>query len=164
MIIFSIFVLDWCSSATDSLNSTSSVIIEDQSLVSLFLIFCLISIIGLLFHFRLTEKVRQSWNDDSNRHFTQGLFSLMMLAIFSFGNQSVSALTCRPTQMLYDHRYIFPFGLQFVGFLVSIHTAYAFGSVFVRLFDRRKINSAGSRSHTACCRSIKRLTSHRLRS
>ena len=162
MVIFSAFLLDWCSSSTSSLNNTNSYIIDDQSVVPLFIVFCLISITGLLFHFRLTEKVTRSLTDGYNLHFAEGLFSLITLAIFSFGNQSVSSLTCRPVEMLNDSGYMLILGIQLLGFLTSLLGAYGLGSVFARFFDQNKLHSASNRNHTVCVRSVKRLTSHRL--
>lgn len=157
-------MIDWCSSSTASLNNTSSFIIGDQSAVSLFIVFCLISITGLLFHFRLTEKVTRSSISSCNLHFAEGLFSLIMLAIFSVGNQSISSLICQPVEMLYDSGYILILGVQLLGFLTSLQGAYALGSVFIPLFDQIKLGSTSNRNHIACLRSVKRLTSHRLRS
>ena len=153
-------MLDWCSSSTDSLNNTSGFIIEDQSVVSLFLVFCLISIIGLVFHSRLTEKVTRLSRDGCNLHFTKGLFSLVMLVIFSLGNLSVSSLSCRPIEMLHDPAHLLDLSSQLLGFLTSIQGAYALGYVLIPLIDRNRTDSGINRNHMACFRSVKRLTSH----
>lgn len=159
----SVCMLDWCSPSSRFLNNTSNFVIEDHSVIDLFIIFCAMSIMGLLIYIYLNEKVIQWSTNGSNLHFVPILFALIMFAILSLVNQSLSSLICRPVEILYNSQFSSMLGIQLYGFLISLLGAYSLGSVFIPLFDRTENNIIDHRNRLVSSRSVKRLTSHKLR-
>ena len=162
----SVRMLDWCSPSSRFLNNTSSSVIEDHSVIDLFIIFCVISIMGLLIYFYLNEKVMQWSTNGSNLHFVPVLFALTLFAILSFVNQSLSSLICRPVEILYNSQFSSMLGIQLYGFLISLLGAYSLGSIFIPLFDQNQ-NEKNTIDHGhrfVSSGSVKRLTSRKLRS
>ncbi|CAF1006730.1 unnamed protein product [Rotaria sordida] len=77
--------------------------------------------------------------NDNSLHFWYGLLVLGMFVGSSICNQWISALTCRPIEMLYDKRFTSILGVQMISFIACVHVAYGLGCIFTPLFDQRRI-------------------------